>query len=180
MYNRSRDLHLLPLNWIPIMPRDMSLSDRSMKNVPFLKFMHRFIPSDRLRYIFPVTQKIKFGKLIFHSIQHIAHLSLKREQETEKRGGFVKVWKKLFVYFMLYKCAELFVFVSDFGSVPTNDMQTLPSVFIPLSWNMRNVLNRMKNQFSIFIFRVIVKINRKLGWFEYKKKLSFQHIPHHP
>ena len=37
-------------------------------------------------------------------------------------------------------------------SVQTNDMQTPPSVLIPLSRNMRNVLKRMKKQFAEFYF----------------------------
>ena len=37
------------------------------------------------------------------------------------------------------------------GTFPTKDMQT-GSVLIQFSWIMRNVLKRMKNQFSDFYF----------------------------
>ena len=85
------------------------------------------------------------------------------------------------------------------GLFPTKDMQTppLPSVLILLLWKMRNVLNRMKNNFPIFmilIFRVIVKNSSKIGIQKWSKMnitrkikigkilnlifLSIQHIPH--
>ena len=46
----------------------------------------------------------------------------------------------------------------------------VPSVLLPFSWKMRNVLNwiEWKINFPIFIFWVIVKIHRKFEWFEYK------------
>ena len=49
-------------------------------------------------------------------------------------------------------------------------MQTLPSVLIRFLWMMRNVLKRMKNEFSNFYFYELasMKIHQKLGGFEYK------------
>ena len=47
----------------------------------------------------------------------------------------------------------------------------LPLEMERFSGEMWNVLNRMKNEiffFSFFIFRVIVKIHRKLGWWRHK------------
>ena len=38
------------------------------------------------------------------------------------------------------------------GSVPGKDMQTPPSEVARFLWKMRNVLKRMKNQFSDFYF----------------------------
>ena len=47
---------------------------------------------------------------------------------------------------------QIYFQINLFGPVPTNDKQIPlpPSVFIPLSWKMRNVLKRMKKQFSDF------------------------------
>ena len=39
---------------------------------------------------------------------------------------------------------------------------TLPSVLIPFLWKMRNVLKRMKNQFSDFYFSIYREFHRKL------------------
>ena len=47
-----------------------------------------------------------------------------------------------------------------------------PSILIQFLWMMCNVLNRMENEiifYAIFIFRVIVKIHRKLTIFKTKK-----------
>ena len=45
------------------------------------------------RLIFTITRKIKIGKLIFHSLQHIAHLSLKPEQNWV-RGVYISLVNK--------------------------------------------------------------------------------------
>ena len=39
------------LNRVSIIPRNMSLMDRSMRNIPILEFIHRLIPSERLASI---------------------------------------------------------------------------------------------------------------------------------
>ena len=45
--------------------------------IEFWSFLYSTHPN--FRWIFTITRKIKIRKLIFHSIQHIAHLSLKWE-----------------------------------------------------------------------------------------------------
>ena len=60
---------------------------------------------------FTITRKIKIRKLIFHSIQHIAHLSLKWEQNW-RRGLYIPTWEipeirkntKSFVHFSPISC----------------------------------------------------------------------------
>ena len=58
---------------------------------------------------------------------------------------------------------------SDF--FPSKDMPVLIRFWSGFLCKMHNALKRIKNQFSVFlsfIFRIIVKIHRKLGWFEHK------------
>ena len=50
--------------------------------VIFLSFLKHYHPN--FRWIFTITRKIKIRKLIFHSIQHIAHLSLKPERKKKE------------------------------------------------------------------------------------------------
>ena len=77
------------------------------------------------------------------------------------------------------------------GPVPNKDLQTTPCRQLPFSWKMRNVLKRLKNQFSDFHF---FKLSWKFieNWqFSVKKwpkndhnskikkrKISIQRIPH--
>ena len=96
-------------------------------------------------------------------------------------------WQLLFEYAPSLKCNADFYraftvlkylkILKNNGPVPTKDMQTpLSSVLIRFSWKMRNVLNKWKINFSIFIFRVIIKIHRKLGWFFVQKFIIFHEI----
>ena len=51
-----------------------------------------------------------------------------------------------------------------FGVFPNKGYaDPLPLSLIQFLWVMRNVLKRMKDQFSIFIYRVIVKNSSKIG-----------------
>ena len=53
------------------------------------KYLHQnifFFKSGQI-YIFTIIRNIKIGKLIFHSIQHIAHISWKWDQNWGEVGG---------------------------------------------------------------------------------------------
>ena len=59
------------------------------------------------------------------------------------------------------------------GPVPRNDKQIpSPSVLIPLSWKMRNWLNRirkiLRKILRFLFFELSWKIHHKLGWWRYK------------
>ena len=129
---------------------------------------------------FTITRKIKIGEFFYyfsHSIQSIAHLSWKWDQNWGGWGLLVVPWDKAFKFEHfrkkkiekkmllknIIKKKKIFFFLNTkknrlkrmikkySGSVPTKDMQIRPpSVLIPLSWKMRNVLNRMKKQLSDF------------------------------
>jgi len=55
-------------------------------------FLYWNVP--HFRWIFTITRKIKIGKLIFHSLQHIAHLSWKWNQNWGWGGGHILSWDR--------------------------------------------------------------------------------------
>ena len=66
------------------------------------------------RWIFTITQKIKIEKLIFHSIQHIPHLSYKSDYFWGGRGLHVLTWDRVNRFLCvhtslsaLFQCKEL-------------------------------------------------------------------------
>ena len=87
----------------------------------------------------------------------------------------------LYVYliFLILTAKVIDTIIVDIGSVPTKDIQTprVHIVLIPLSWKMRNVLNRMKNQFSDFYFLSNLENSSKIGviWVKKNRKnLQFE------
>ena len=76
-------------------------------NFPIFIFraMIIFLPKTvNFRWIFTITRKIKkIGKLIFHSIQHIMHLSLKWKQNWRGRYNVICRHSVLFLLILFFE-----------------------------------------------------------------------------
>ena len=57
------------------------------------------------RWIFTITRKIKIWKLILHLIEHIAHLSLKPEQNWGRGGLHILIWEEALMIIYIW-CSE--------------------------------------------------------------------------
>ena len=73
-----------PFSFSPIIMKDAKCVESNEKSIfRFLFFeLWSFLNSKHpnFRWIFTITRQIKIGKLIFHSLQHVPHLSWKPDQ----------------------------------------------------------------------------------------------------